>query len=47
MVYLTGDSDNDISEDFMSDKNTGYVIGCIVDRNRYKKLTLKNLNYLE
>ena len=41
VVYLTADSDNEITE--LSEKQI-YVIGGIVDRNKYKLLTLKKAN---
>ena len=41
LVYLTADSENTISE---LDPSDVYIIGGIVDRNRYPLLTLKRAN---
>lgn len=43
VIYLTADSDNEITE---LDSNTIYLIGGIVDRNRYKQLTFNKANEL-
>ena len=41
LVYLTADSEHEL-EDFKDDEV--YIIGGIVDRNRYKNLTLNKAN---
>ena len=41
LVYLTADSPNNITE---LDPSDVYIIGGIVDRNRYVRLTLDRAN---